>query len=295
MPNPPPAPVPQLLVVTGKGGVGKTTLCALLALDLAARGRRVLALEVDPRESLHAAFGAAPSDGAVVSVDDRLAFQNLQPRLVLDALVRERLRVGMLVNRTLQSPIYQHFVEGAPGLKEIAILGHALQTVRRGEADSVVLDAPASGHGLSLLRAPGLVSAVIPRGPVGTLARELAEFVGDPALCAVAIATRPEEMPVQEALELVSALAVDGRRPALVIANGMAPPFPRGERRDAIGNLWRERRTVHERQLEALRSAIGKVSLLVLPLVARSLGPEMLEELRAAMLDDWAVEGEPWR
>src|SRR5512146_288723 len=165
----------QLVVVSGKGGVGKTVLSAALAQGLWAGGARVLLLELDPRESLHHLLDVPPSGGEVVQVRPRLFLQHLDPRAVLGDLVRERLPIPVLAKRVVASPIFRHFADGAPGMREIAVLGHALRVVR-GEAkpavDAVVLDAPATGHGVSLLAAPLLVAEVIERGPIGELTRE---------------------------------------------------------------------------------------------------------------------------
>ncbi len=299
--------LPQLVVVTGKGGVGKTTVAALVGSVLARAGRRVLVLEVDPRESLHLAFAAAPSGGAAVPAEPRLAFQNLQPRSVLDALVRERLRVGMLVTRTLRSPIYKHFVEGAPGLRELAILGHALRVLRAGKAETVVLDAPATGHGLALLRAPTLVAEVIRKGPIGALAGELATFVADADACRVAVVTRPEELPLQESLELIAELRALGLAPAFLVANGVVPVFTAADARrasrgaDPIDVLWRERRALCERVLARLDSgpleeAGGvEIPVLRLPLLPHALGPALLDGLGTAWTGAWdALREKPW-
>jgi len=238
----------QLLVVTGKGGVGKTAVAASLGRLLAAAGRRVLVLEVDPRENVHQMLAVAPSGGAIVAAGPRLWVQNLKPGQVLDEIVRERLKVEMLARRVLASPIYEQFSAGAPGLKELAILGHALRLLRRagtggpgGDAgrdagpdaapalDVVVLDAPATGHGVRLLMAPRLVAEVIRTGPFGALAGELATFVADPERCGIVVVTQAEEMPVEEALELRQALASQlGRQPELLVVNGLFPPLPPG-------------------------------------------------------------------
>jgi anion-transporting ArsA/GET3 family ATPase len=215
----------QLLVVTGKGGVGKSTLTVTLGRALAAVGRQVLLLEVDPRESLYPLLDVPPSGGDLVDTGGGLSVQNLQPRAVLDDLVRDRLWSGLLARRVLASSIYEHFVEGAPGLKELAVLGAALQRVTEGgdepQFDTVVLDAPASGHALSLLTAPLLVADVIRDGPFGELAGRLAEFVADTERCGVVLATLAEEMPVQETVELLEAVERRlRRRPEAVMRRG---------------------------------------------------------------------------
>ena len=166
----------QMLVVTGKGGVGKSTVTAALGAHLANRGRKVLLIEVDPRENLHQLLDTPPSGGEIVEAASRLWLQHLEPRRLLDDLVREKLKVGALVRKVLASPVHLHFTEGAPGLKQTAVFGRALRMVegygpkelRR--PDVVILDAPASGHGIAWMAAPQLVSEVISSGPIGNMA-----------------------------------------------------------------------------------------------------------------------------
>lgn len=282
----------KLIVVTGKGGVGKTALTACLGRFLAARGRRTLVFEVDPRENLHQMLGIPPSGGEIVEAGERLLLQNLHPREVVDAIVRERLKLEMLIRRVLESPVYQHFAEGAPGLKEVAILGHALRLLRRlsglhlSGVDTVVLDAPATGHGVSMLTAPGLLSDVIQSGPFGEMGRELAEFVADAEQCGVVVVTTAEEMPVQEALELRRALDERlGRRAELLIVNGLYPPLPSGASGqtaddDPVLELWRRRRRLNEAELARL-DAVWEGPRIELPQLPLDRGPELVDALLA--------------
>ncbi|HXO20371.1 MAG TPA: ArsA family ATPase [Thermoanaerobaculia bacterium] len=257
----------ELLMVTGKGGVGKTAVSAVLGLALSRAGRRVLVVEVDPRENLHQMLGVPPSGGAVVPAGPRLWVQNLKPAEVLDEVVREQVRIELIVRRVLASDVYKHFAAAAPGLKELAILGHALRLLRGRERgapalDLVILDAPATGHGVSLLAAPQLVSEVIRSGPFGRLAGELAAWLADPGRCGIAVVTQAEEMPVEEALELRAALRERlDRSPELLVINGLYPPFPAvadaamlPPADDALTSLWRRRRALNDRELARLRA-----------------------------------------
>ena len=202
----------RLVVVTGKGGVGKSAIAAALGTLLAGIGRRTILLEIDPRESLHHWLETPPSGGDLLTVGPGLFLQHLEPRHEMDDLVDHHLRIGPLVRRVLASPVYEHFADGAPGLKELAVLGHALRLVEgppiKGAPplDVVVLDAPASGHGVSLLTAPALAAEVIRQGPFGRMAARLSGLVADPARCAIVVVTQAEEMPAQEALELQDTL-----------------------------------------------------------------------------------------
>lgn len=277
----------ELVVVTGKGGVGKSTLAAAIGAELRRAGRRLLLLEIDPRESLHQLLAIEPSGGEIVTVEDGLYLQNLPPRRVMDELVRERLRVRPLVRRVLESPIHHHFVEGAPGLKEIAVLGHAHRLVHRlgghrePEIDLVVLDAPATGHGVSLLEAPALAASVISGGPIGRMARELERVVTDERRCAIVAVTTAEEMPVQEVLELTAVLEARlGRGADVVLANGLYPALPEPESglEDEISRLWRRRRLLNDKEIGRLR---GEWSgpLVELPLLPIDRGPSLCDAL----------------
>jgi Mrp family chromosome partitioning ATPase len=283
----------ELLVVTGKGGVGKTAISATLGRALAEAGRRTLVVEVDPRENVHQMLGVPPSGGAIVAAGERLWVQNLKPRQVLDEVVREQVKIEFLVQRVLGSAGYEQFAAAAPGLKELAILGHALRLQKRRqqgapELDVVILDAPATGHGVTLLTAPRLVSEVIHQGPFGRMAGELADWMADPGRCGVVVVTQAEEMPVEEALDLADTLADRfGRRPELLVVNGLYP------RLDGVTEespetpeitLWRRRRELNDRELARLR-ARWQGSCVELPQLPLDRGPALIAALQACLLE----------
>jgi len=273
----------QLVVVTGKGGVGKSVVTAALGRLLAARGRKVLLFEVDPRENLHQLLDTQPSGGEIVNASPRLYLQHLEPRELIDDLVREKLKVKLLVNRVLASPVHRHFTEGAPGLKESAVFGRALRMIeghgppalRR--PDVVILDAPATGHGVSWLTAPQLVADVVRSGPIGHMAELISAFLADRSRCGVVVVTTAEEMPVEESLELIDALdARFGREPEVVVANALYPAVDEDEESDdpATG-LWRDRRAINVAELERLDAAWAG-PLAEIPLLPMDPGPALV-------------------
>jgi anion-transporting ArsA/GET3 family ATPase len=280
----------QLLVVTGKGGVGKSSLAATLGRILACAGKSILLLEADPRESLFQLLGLPPLGGSVADAGAGLRVQNVRPRDVVDELVRERVWIEFLLNRVLESSVYRHFVEGAPGLKEMAVLGHALRVLRGESSEAlrgvglVILDAPASGHGVSMMAAPRLVADVIRDGPVGQLAVDLAEFTANPQRCGVAVVTLAEEMPVTETIELVQSMKARlDRVPELIVVNGLYPPVddsPRLLEPDlaTMADLWRRRRRVNERERDRLTRAWSG-PMIELPLLPYDRGPELVGAL----------------
>ena len=272
----------QLIVVTGKGGVGKSTVSAALGATLANRGRRVLLIEVDPRENLHLLLDIPPSGGEIVEAASNLWVQHLEPRRLLDDLVMEKLKVGALVRKVLSSPVHLHFTEGAPGLKQTAVFGRALRLVeghgpkKLRRPDVVVLDAPASGHGIAWMAAPQLVSEVISSGPIGKMAVEIATFLEDPARFGSVVVTTAEEMPVQESLELIQAMRdrLD-REPELVVANALYPPLTARAGRDASSRLWARRRAVNEHELARLAEHWNG-PIAEIPLVPIDAGPSLV-------------------
>lgn len=276
------------VVVTGKGGVGKSTVSAVLARRLASGGRharrdaprRVIVIEVDPRENLHQLLGAPPSGGEVVDVGGGLHLQHLKPRAVVDRVVEERVKIGAVARKVFASPVYQHFVDGAPGLKELAILEHARRLLSERRFEAVVLDAPATGHGVSLLRAPLLVAAAVEDGPFGKIADDIAALVADPERCAVAVVAQAEEMPVEEALQLRRTLDEQlDRRPDLLVVNGLVPDLPEGaEAPDELLDLWRRRREVNRRELDRLEAGWPEARVR-LPLLPLGRGPELVGAL----------------
>ncbi len=294
----------RLILVMGKGGVGKSVMTAVVGQMLASRGRRALILEVDPRENLHQLLDIPPSGGEIAAVAENLHLQNLKPSQVVDWIVERQVKIGFLVRRVRRSPIYHRFVEGAPGLTQIAILGHALR-LARGDfpaapaLDTVVLDAPATGHGIYLLTAARLLSEAIGEGPVAGLAREVADFVADPGKAGLVVVTHAEEMPVEEAVELRQALGREfGREPELLVVNAVypAPPEPAASETDPdpLRSLWRRRRRVNEIELARLAEAWPGPRV-ELPLLPIDQGPELVAELRRRFEAALAGLGEgPW-
>jgi len=296
------APDPTLtragfFVVTGKGGVGKSAVAATLGRASARRGRRTVVVEVDPRENLHQLLGTAPSGGEILEASDLeqgLFLQHLKPRAVVDRVIEERVKVGAVVRKVQASIVYQHFVEGCPGLEELAVLEHARRLLAERRFDTVILDAPATGHGVSLLRAPLVVSEAVGEGPFGTIAREIADLVADPARCGVVIVTQAEEMPVQEARDLARMLGEHlDRRPDLLVVNGLYPPLPRGEgdagdeagAPDALLDLWRRRRAINRRELRRLAET-WPGEMVGLPLLPIGRGTELVAALDACWSSD---------
>ncbi|HWX23946.1 MAG TPA: ArsA-related P-loop ATPase [Vicinamibacteria bacterium] len=213
----------RLLVLTGKGGVGKSTLGLALALAARRRGKRVLLVEIDAPVDASRRLGGHPSGSGESEILPGLFATNLRPLEVMDEYVRHAVRVDLLVRRILEAPVYHRFFAAAPGLKELMVLGKVLileeardRWSRRPRYDLIVLDAPATGHGLSLLSVPVAAAQAAPVGPVGRNARKILELLRDPRRTALGLVAIPEEMAIVEVIELHGSLKA-GRFPSRAV------------------------------------------------------------------------------
>jgi anion-transporting ArsA/GET3 family ATPase len=198
----------RLVVLSGKGGVGKSVVGTALALAARDRGKRVLFVEVDAPLPAARYLGVKASSAEPVEALPGLHLVNLDPRKVMDEYVTSTVRFDFLSRKVLESPVYHRFFAAAPGLPELMVLGKimVLEEARVGFSrrpvyDLVVVDAPATGHGLSFLKVPIAASNAVPVGPVGHNARRILEMLRDPRRTALLVVAIPEEMAVVEALE----------------------------------------------------------------------------------------------
>ena len=218
----------RLVVLTGKGGVGKSVVGAALAVAARERGKRVLLVEVAAPVEAARLLGGPPSQGRETEALPGLFTVNLDPAAVMDEYVRHVVKLEMLVRRILDSPIYRRFFAAAPGLKELMVLGKimVLEEARKRlsqapQWDLVVVDAPATGHGLAFLKVPLAASAAVPVGPIGHNARRVLAMLRDPGRTALVVVAIPEEMAVVEAVQFHRLAAEEiGMEPAAIVLNG---------------------------------------------------------------------------
>ncbi len=198
----------RVVIVAGKGGVGKTTVTATLAIAATRAGMSVLIAEVEGKSGLAAAFGA-PS----LTYDDAELAPGVRARtLSPDAALIDYLEShGMrrIARRLAHSGALDVVATAVPGMKDILVLGKVKSLEQERTADLIIVDAPAAGHAISfLLSARGLLDAVRV-GPVRKQATDVAEMLGDPKRCQVLLVTLPEETPVNELVD--TAFAVEDR------------------------------------------------------------------------------------
>ena len=199
----------RVVFLSGKGGVGKSACGLALGLLGSGRGKRVLLVEIDAPLEATRYLSAEPAGSTETELRPGLFTVNLDPPTVMAEWVKRTAKLDLLVRPVLNSPIYHRFFAAAPGLKELMVLGKimSLEQERQHRSkkpryDQIIVDAPSTGHGLSLLKVPGAASRAIPVGPVGKHARQIDQALRNPALTALGIVAIPEEMAVIEALEL---------------------------------------------------------------------------------------------
>lgn len=262
----------RLVVVTGKGGVGKSAVTAALARAAVAADRRVLAVEVG-RGRLGTLLGAGPGSLEPRSVSPGLAFATVEPEDALGDFVHGILRFRMLSRRLLESTSFQVLAAAAPGLPEFLVLQKLqawLDAKRLGRRlyDLIVVDAPASGHSLPLLAAPRTLGALAHLGPVAETLRTIGATLADRRRTLVCLVSAPEELAVRETIELHREVRGLGLPVGRAIVNAVpSRHFGRADEA-AIARLeahpWvsaarflLERRRAAAIQVQALRRALG--------------------------------------
>jgi anion-transporting ArsA/GET3 family ATPase len=231
----------RFLIVTGKGGVGKTTVCAAEALALAAKGKRVLICMCNAKERLSAMLGSELIGPDVKSVAPNVWAVNMDPELALAEYGMMALHSKTLFKLLFDNKYVRTFFRAVPGMQEWTLLGkawwHTTETRSDGSwlYDVVILDAPATGHGLDMLRVPKIILDVVPPGLLRRDAERAWKMFQDPETCAVVLVTLPEEMPTTETIELAQALREELNLPiGKIVVNCVLPPLFSKEERATI-------------------------------------------------------------
>ena len=300
----------SLIYVTGKGGVGRSTVCAALGLAAAAQGRQTVICELAEQDRLSATFGRERRSG-----DEENQLANGLWGLSIDpqAAIRDWL-AGQLGSRTLSRPLvesnaFNYFAAAAPGAREMATMVRVWELAegrRRGRGqrdyDLVIVDGPASGHGLGMVRTPRTFGQIARVGPIRRQTDRVGELLADPGRSAYLAVALAEEMPVNETLELEGGLeAAVGVGLSTIVANGIYPRrFSAGDMRrlgelstassDGLaGRALAAARTEHrwaagqQGQLRRLRRQ-ANAPVLTLPfLFSKQLGLAELEQLASEL------------
>ncbi len=281
----------RILVVAGKGGVGKSTFAAAIALNAARAGLKTLLLGSDAREGLSHCLGTSKLVYKTRLVEPNLWATNISGRESLEEFLILKLKVKLLYDQLLKRDLFHYFIAAAPGLEELFILGKMWflcqpdgSGIKGVQFDRIVFDAPATGHGVSLFKTPQGILDTIRVGPIHHYTKDVLKLLTDPAHTAFHIVTLPEEMPVNEAIELDHTVRHDvGMHRGTTFVNGVYPevvPAP-------LAGLWEKVRANPSKL--ATESGVELDSKVATALVEgaervlerRRLGDGYLERLRA--------------
>jgi anion-transporting ArsA/GET3 family ATPase len=221
----------RLIFVTGKGGVGKSTVSIALGLLAARRGLRTIVAELASQERVQRAFfddGPPARHFEEVELAPNLFTISIDPQHAMEEYLR--VKTGPVGHALGSSKLFQAFAMATPGMRELLSMGkiwELAQLERRthGAAtyDLVVVDAPATGHGVGILRTPKTFADIARVGPIAHQGRVIAETIADPSFTAVVAVATAEEMPVNETLALREALARERLDLDAVIINAVYP------------------------------------------------------------------------
>jgi anion-transporting ArsA/GET3 family ATPase len=221
----------RLLFVTGKGGVGKTSIAAALALLASTRGKRTLVCEVDAKGNLADFFEAEPNRFEPQELSPGLFAMAMNTEESLKEYLKLQLKVPLLARIGPFARSLDFVANAAPGVKEILTVGKLFWEVREQHYDLVVVDASATGHIIGQLAAPQAINELVKVGRIRDQTRWMVDLLSDPRTTGAVIVATPEEMPVTETLELVDRMRAETQVDlAAVIVNKVLPElFGRGE------------------------------------------------------------------
>ncbi len=294
----------RILFVTGKGGVGKTTVAFALGLAAAAGGKRTIVCEVASQENASRVFGRAEIGFHEVELRDDLYAISIDPDNATREYLEQQLPVKAMSDLLYRSKIFSYLAAATPGLREMVTIGKIWElalperrTKKASPYDLVIVDAPATGHGVGLMQTPKNFAEIAKVGPMAHQASLINSTITDHDQAGVVIVALPEEMPVNETAtleeELIDTIGVTIDR---IYMNGMYPkrfdaseralltealPRAEGDTAAAITAAINESRRCESqgKQLERLRE-LTRTEVETLPfLFAPELGIEHLREL----------------
>ncbi len=299
----------RLVVVLGKGGVGKSTVAGALGLRAAERGRRTIVAEIGGRGDVGRMFGDRGHVGGERELRPGLWTIGIEPARALEEYLSDQLPLRAVADLLGASRTFGYLTAATPGLRELLCIGKVwelAQPQRRAAGarpyDLVILDAPATGHGVALLAAPRTFARAAQVGPIARQGARIGAMVRDRTTTAVLAVCRPQEAAVSEALQTRARLADElGIDVAGVVVNGLRPRrYKRGDirpLREAAATagagvlpalelaLAEDGRVRAERaQLRRIRQAVGEPEPTELPFVyTEQIGPDELERLGRAL------------
>ena len=294
----------QLVIIAGKGGVGRTTVAAAMALASAHKGKRVLLAQTKSKERLSTLFGSGPVGTELTRLRDRLWAVNMTPAASLREYGAMVLRSEFIARQVLENKVSRAFLHAIPGLEDYSMLGkvwfHTTEEQDgRPKWDQVILDGPATGHLITMLQIPQAILDAVPEGPLTRPAQAAVELLRDPRRCAMTIVTLAEDLPSNEAIELArKATEKLGVTLGPLVVNALYPPrfvtgvsaraltaLPENVDDDGLQPLVtsartaQRRRELNDRYLERLRRELPVPQAHLPYLFTSEFGPKAVEDL----------------
>ncbi len=269
----------RLVFVTGKGGVGKTSIAAALAHLAAQRGKRTLVCEMDAKGSLAAAFDVGSLKFQPRQIEPNLFAMTMTTEDALKEYLRLFVKLPLIGRIGPLARTFDFLADAAPGVREILVIGKLCYEVRERHYDIVIVDAEATGHIVSQIGAPTTIREMAQVGLVRDQTDWMLKVLHDTSVTGVAVVTTPEEMPVTETLALLERLEREtGVAPTSLIANRVLPNLFEGPQRDVADRL--------AEMLPLIKSEAGRGASAVLEAARitearRQIGAGHLDRLRA--------------
>jgi anion-transporting ArsA/GET3 family ATPase len=297
----------RLIFVTGKGGVGKSTVAIALGLLAARSGRRCIVAELAAQERIQRAFDQHGEHFKEVELSPGLYTISIDPQHAMEEYLR--IKAGPLGHALSASRVFGAFAMATPGMRELLSIGKVwelaqLERRTRDAApyDIVVVDAPATGHGLGILKTPRTFAEIAMVGPIAHQGRTIAGTIEDRSFTGIIAVATPEEMPISETLALHEALERDGLGLDAIVLNALYPrrfgddgdlgalnkalteasePHAKAALRAALSE--HSRATTQREQQSRLADGVGSEPIELPYLFADELGAEQLELLADAL------------
>ncbi|MGB0588547.1 MAG: ArsA family ATPase [Myxococcota bacterium] len=234
----------RFVIVAGKGGVGKSTVCAALGLAAARAGRKTIITELNTQEKIPHLFGKPPSGSRPAEVAPNLYSMNIQPEPALHEYAIRKVRFERVYKAVFEQEAVKRLLRMLPGATELLVLGKAFDLERdrdrngKPDWDMVIVDAPATGHGVSLLRLPQTLLEVVPTGPMADETRAMRDLLTDPVRTMMHVVALPEEMPVRETFDLMEQVETVLQIPkGFLFINGVWPEVADPETLDTAARV----------------------------------------------------------